>query len=340
MSARRAVVGLIAGLLGSAGALAQPAESAGIAASAASADIAASVMPASAEASAAAAPAEAPALAASAAAPSIAATVQQPRAFGHVLGDVLTQRVLLQHQGRTLQPAALPAADRIGLWLERRTPRVETDAEGRRWLAIDHQVINAPRALLTVSLPALQIATTSGTTLALAAWPISIGPLTPSEVAGQGALQSLRPDRPVAPRPTAALQRQMQGALAALAVVLALWAAWWAWRQSRDARRLPFARAWGELRGLARRGDALAQQPEAWLSLHRAINASAGRVVHGATLPRLLSEAPQWQPLAAQLEAFYRASAQRFFADAPAAQPYPLLDLCRALRQVEKAHAR
>jgi mxaA protein len=80
--------------------------------------------------------------AAPAAAAAVAATIEQPRSFGHVLGDVLTQRVLLEHEGRPLQPGALPAATRVDLWLERRPPRIETDAQGRRWLAIDYQLIN------------------------------------------------------------------------------------------------------------------------------------------------------------------------------------------------------
>ena len=45
----------------------------------------------------------------------IEATVEQPaRSFGHVIGDVVTQRVLLQRDGRDFEPAALPGAGRIG----------------------------------------------------------------------------------------------------------------------------------------------------------------------------------------------------------------------------------
>ena len=69
----------------------------------------------------------------------VLAVTQAPRGFGHVLGDLVTQRVLLEHQGRALEPAALPPADRVSLWLERRAVRRETDANGRRWLAIDQQ---------------------------------------------------------------------------------------------------------------------------------------------------------------------------------------------------------
>ena len=261
------------------------------------------------------------------------ATVEQPRAFGHVLGDVLTQRVLLQHAGRPVDVITPPAADRVGLWLERRPARAETDDQGRRWLALDYQVVNAPRALTTLSLPALTIATRGGTPLALPAWPISVGPLTPSEVAGQGALQPLRPDRPVDAVSTVAIEHRFKGALVALGGVLLAWLAWWGGRNWRESRRLPFARAWRELR----RVDAAS--PEAWLSLHRAVNASAGRVVHGASLSRWLDERPHLRPLQAQLEGFYRHSSERFFAGGSAAA-YPLHALGRALRDAERRQHR
>ena len=268
-----------------------------------------------------------------------AATVEQPRAFGHVIGDVLTQRVLLEQAGRPLQPGALPSTARIDLWLERRPSRIETDAEGRRWLAIDYQVINAPRALTAVSLPALSIATASGEPLALPAWPISIGPLTPLEVAAQGDLQPLRPDRPVAPLPTYALGQQLKFSVLALLAVLVAWLGWWAWRNRREAQQLPFANAWRELKRI---GDPAS--PEAWRVLHRALNRSAGRVVHYASLSHLMAEAPYLQPLQPRLEEFYRESTRRFFfaeSVASAAQPegaYPLRPLCRALRDAEKRH--
>ena len=269
-----------------------------------------------------------------------AATVEQPRAFGHVIGDVLTQRVLLEQAGQPLQPGALPSTARIDLWLERRPSRIETDAEGRRWLAIDYQVVNAPRALTAISLPALSIATASGPPLALPAWPISIGPLTPLDVLAEGDLQALRPDRPVAALPTHAVQQQLKLSLLALLAVFAAWLGWWAWRNQREAQQLPFAHAWRELKRL---GDS--SSPEAWRVVHRALNKSAGRVVHGASLPQLLAEAPYLRPLQPRLEDFYRESTRRFFfAESAAAASahlhfaYPLKPLCRALCNAEKRH--
>ncbi|MGC4080040.1 MAG: calcium incorporation protein MxaA [Rubrivivax sp.] len=270
-------------------------------------------------------------LPARAAAPVVA--VEQPRSFGHLLGDVLTQRVRLP-DWRGVDTAALPL-DRVGLYLERRAVRVEDDAGGRRWLLIEYQVVNSPRALATTSLPALTLATAAGP-LQVPAWPLSLGPLTPRATFDQGALQALQPDRPALPAPDDGPRRRLMGALAVLAALLLAWGGWWAARNGRESRRLPFARAWRELRRTDGNGA------EAWRLLHRALNTSAGRVVHGRSLPRLLAEAPHLQPLAPQLEAFFRHSEQRFFAAAAGGSaPAPsLLELARALRDLERRHQR
>lgn len=257
------------------------------------------------------------------------AVVRQPRSFGHVLGDVLAQRVLLPAPVRS----ALPAADRVGVFLERRTPRVEPDDQGRSWLVLEYQVVNAPRSLTAVTLPALSLNTASGV-WRVAPWPVSIGPITPPETFNQGELQALRPDRPVTAVPLGPLERSLKAAVGMLAGVLAAWAAWWAWRNVQESHRLPFAKAWRRVRRLDP-GD-----PQAWLALHQALNATAGRVVHGRTLGRLLAEAPHLQPLAAPLEAFFGHSEQRFFATAAAAA-LPALDLRAlglALRDAERRH--
>lgn len=267
---------------------------------------------------------------------SASASVRQPRPYGHTVGDVLTQRLRLP-DGAPLPPAtAWPAPGRTGRWFDRWPAQVETDAEGRRWLRVDSQLVNAPREAQLLTLPPLTVALPGGGHLSAPAWPVAAGPLTlPQE--RLGALPAWREDRPVPPREQAAMSRQLHAALWALAAVLAAWLGWWAWRQPLDARRLPFAGAWHALR----RADPAS--PEAWRALHRAIDRSAGQVVHGASLPQLLAARPAWQPLGAQLEAFYRASAERFFdpaARAPGGAAFPLRELARALYRVERAEQR
>ena len=61
------------------------------------------------------------------AAPPPGAVVEQPRAFGYVVGDVMAQRVLLQLNGRAFEPAALPRAERVSAW------QPDPKAADRQW---------------------------------------------------------------------------------------------------------------------------------------------------------------------------------------------------------------
>jgi mxaA protein len=268
------------------------------------------------------------------------AEVEQPRAFGHVLGDVLTQRILLQSGSRNADTVAMPSTGRIGIWFERRSPRVETDADGRRWMIIDYQITNAPQTLITVALPALTLtlASPSGAVLQVPEWPVSVGPLTPQTAFTTGALQALRPDRQAMVAATAPLRRQMTWTLGLLALTLLAWLGWWQWRNRREAARLPFARAWARMRH-SNTADAN-QTAHAWLSLHRALNETAGQVVHAGSLSDLFAKAPHLEPLQPQLERFYQHSGERFFASGSSNAGFPLLDLCRDLYRAERRRQR
>ena len=268
------------------------------------------------------------------------AEVEQPRAFGHVLGDVLTQRILLQSGSRNADTATMPSTGRIGIWFERRTPRVETDANGRRWMVIEYQITNAPQTLITVALPALTLMLTSpsGTVLQVPEWPVSVGPLTPQTAFTKGDLQALLPDRLAMIAATTPLRRQMMWALGLLALTLLAWLGWWQWRNRREAARLPFARAWARMRH-SNTAEAN-QNAHAWLSLHRALNETAGQVVHAGSLPDLFAKAPHLKPLQPQLERFYQQSGERFFASGSSVAGFPLLDLCRDLYRAERRRQR
>jgi mxaA protein len=272
------------------------------------------------------------------AAPLIPASVEQPRAFGYVLGDVLTQRVLLQSGGRDAGAVALPSVGRIGIWLERRPARLESDAEGRRWLVIDYQITNAPQTLTEIALPALTLTSESGAVLQVAEWPVSVGPLTSWATFGKGDLQALRPDREASLVQLAPIRRRIGWALGLLAMTLLTWLSWWQWRNQREAARLPFARAWRQMQRLP--APDIDADAAAWLCLHRALNETAGQVVHASSLSSLFVRAPHLRPLQPQLEHFYRHSAVRFFAAAPASSRFPLLDLCRKLYRAEKRQQR
>jgi len=261
------------------------------------------------------------------------ATVEQPRSFGHFIGDVLTQRILLQLDGQPFISAPLPRAERVNRWLERRTLRVATADDGRRWLIAEFQIINAPTVLVSTVIPAWELRPASGQiALRMPAWPISIAPLAPLTAFGEGALEQLRPDRAAALVATAPIKRKLTLYAGACAASLGLWLAWWMWRQWRASSKQPFARATRALRKL---DDA---SPQAWYALHRAFDETAGEALQSATLADLFRRAPHLAPLREAIERFFAQSNERFFGTGRPADRFPVRKLCAELRRIEKRH--
>jgi mxaA protein len=244
--------------------------------------------------------------------PSTEAVVQQPRPFGYVLGDTLTQRILLGPAGSEFQPASLPPSERTGLWFARRSSKIEKAEDGRRWLVIDYQLVNAPQTLTTVNLPAVTLKSKEASELVVSPWLISVAPLTPRTAFAKGGLQELRPDHPAPMVPTSMLRRQLEIWVIAFAVTLASWLGWWLVRALRAAANQPFASA---LREVRRTGD---DSAAAWLALHRAFDRTAGRALQTTTLPVLFKRAPHFERQRAAIEQFYARSNLRFFGVAPA----------------------
>ena len=267
------------------------------------------------------------------------ATVQQPRAFGYVVGDIATQRVLLDQQG--FAPDALPASGPLGNWVERRALRIERDARGQRWLVVEYQIMNSPQSLTAITLPAWRLKSkNSNAELLVPEWQISVAPLTPRQPFGQTGLGALRPDRGAPLIDVAPLQRWINvWATAAVALLLA-WAGWWMWRNWRASSRQPFARALREIRGIDE------QSREAWYAMHRAFDATAGRVVQRETVGALFERAPQFAPRRAAIERFLDASMTRFFGASerdrsvqpPDEASIAVRALCAELRRIEKRH--
>jgi mxaA protein len=261
---------------------------------------------------------------------SIAPEVQPLRPFGHVIGDVITQRIALEHEGRALEPAALPALERVGNWFQRRDARIERDAAGRRWLVIEYQVINVPDELRALDLPALDLATTTpGLRLETTVLPVTVAPLTPAVVLARAGLEDMRPDAGAPRIDTAPLERRLHLALYAAAALASIWLVLYALRQMRARNRLPFTRAARDMRRLDTGSTAI------WQRLHRALDETAGQVVRGHNLTALLASAPWLAPLQSELELFFDASQARFFADHPVDGQEPAA-LCARMAKLER----
>jgi mxaA protein len=240
------------------------------------------------------------------------AVVDQPRLTGYFVGDLLTQRVLLERDGRTFTPVTPLAGGRVSTWFERRRATVAADAAFHRWLVVEYQILNAPPKLTDATLPAWQLAVTSGAggspvTLRIPSVSINIAPLSPPGSPEQVGMRDLRPDRLPPAIPTAPIRRAIALSSGALALILVAWVGWVVWRNRRAVATQPFARALREIRAL---DD---QQPLAWQSLHRAFDRTAGRVIQSATLPALFEQAPELLPARARIEQFFAQSSLLFF---------------------------
>lgn len=265
----------------------------------------------------------------SAAKRTVTATVEQPRPFGYVVGDLVTQRVLLTTPSLDFHPTALPPVQRVNIWFERRASRIESGSDGRRWLVADYQLINAPPTLTTISLPKWDMESKEGgIRLEIPAAPIGIAPLISSTPAGQ-----LRPDRQVSIIDTAPARTRLLLWSIALGITLAAWLAWLQWRNWRDSLDRPFARALHELR----RVDDSA--PEAWQAMHRAFDQTAGRVLQIETLPSLFERAPHLQPQRTEIERFFAQSNERFFGAGLRSDALSVRALCSELRRIERRYA-
>jgi mxaA protein len=267
------------------------------------------------------------------------AVVEQPRLTGYFVGDLLTQRVLLDRDGRTLAPATLPPIGRVSAWFERHRVTVVTDASLRHWLVVEYQILNAPPKLTNVTLPVWQLITTGGPgfrplTMTVPSVSINVAPLSLPGSPEQVGTRDLRPDRLPAMIPTASIRRGMTLSASALALTLVAWIGWLVWRNRRAVDTQPFARALREMRTLDER------EPRAWQALHRAFDRTAGRVVQSATLAELFERAPQLVPARERIEAFFEQSSLLFFGGTKEKGGPRPCDLCAELLRIERRHER
>ncbi len=256
------------------------------------------------------------------------ATIEQPRSFGYVIGDVVTQRILMPDR---FMPADLTTPQRLGLWFERRGTRTEVTSDGSHWLIVDYQLTNAPRTLGAANLPAWTLESKVGAKLNVPAWSMNVSALIPENASPS--IELLRPDRAAPLIPTAAMRARFHFALLALALVLVSWIAWTQWRNRRERANLPFAHALHEMRHLE--DDA----PLAWQTLHRAFDRAAGRVIQLENLPALFQRAPHLAPLRPDIEQFFTQSSDRFFGTGVAQESISTRSLCRELQRLEQRYA-
>ncbi|HSW06975.1 hypothetical protein [Aquabacterium sp.] len=251
-------------------------------------------------------------------------TVQEPRAFGHVVGDRVT-RIVTVHvpAGSAFDESSLPQSARRGQALELRqvTQRSRWQLVGSRHeLTLVYQVFLSPPEVRTLELPPLTLRVKGPSRiedLRVDAWPLTVAPLAPAEAPVREGLGELRPDA----APPLIDTGPARARLTAYFVLLLLAAGylghvylglpWWA------RRRRPFTMAWRALRGLPESAFAERRQ-EMFKRVHEALNQTAGQVLFEPDIERFITAHPQFAGQRAELALFFQRSREQFFAGAAA----------------------
>lgn len=264
------------------------------------------------------------------------ATIDEPRAFGHQVGDVVQRRITVEvPDGLVLDENSLPRPGARGTALELRALRRTASAKGSQ-IELDYQVFLSPAAVRTLELPSLTLryeGVPRAQELRIDSWPLTIAPLVPVEVSPRTGLGELQPDASPPLIDTQARRWRLIGlalllmALLGYLAVVYLGLPWW------GAQRRPFARAW-------RRLNAKDAPPwrEACRQVHAALNQSAGEVLFEHGVDRFVARNKAFRPFEQEIVQFLRLSQREFFEGTAhqAEDAVWLVAFCKRCRDAER----
>ncbi len=129
--------------------------------------------------------------------------VQTPRPFGYVIGDEITQRILVEvRQGLELQYSSLPAKGSINRWLNLNKVKINKtkDSEGIHYqIDLTYQIFYAPLEVKMLDLPGftLQFRQFGNTvTKEVPVWYFTTAPLRELVIRRDKGIEYMRPDQP------------------------------------------------------------------------------------------------------------------------------------------------
>lgn len=267
------------------------------------------------------------------------ARIDEPRAFGYSVGDVVTRHIELDvPAGLTLDAASVPQPGRRGKALELRSVALRQG----RLIDLEYQVLLSPREMRVLEMPAFTLSFAGGQggkTLRIDAWPVAVQPLVAVDAPSRTGLGDMRPDAAPMPIDISAGRARLIVYAVVAALLLGYLAhvyiglPWWA------RHRRPFGVAWRALRGLpAQPGEQ--QRRDAWAQVHGALNQTAGEVVFEAGLDRFVARHARFKALRGDLQVFFERSRQAFFAgDAAPDDGQWLMQFLRKCRDAERGAA-
>lgn len=281
--------------------------------------------------------------------------VLTPRPFGYAIGDVIRETLVISvDRAAVLDRNSLPRS-RINRWLELREANVdELEIDGLRRYRIElaYQSFYAPLEVKNLAIPAFKLvfnyvghagAPREGERadgafhLEVPAWRFTTAPIRELSVLREEGLEPMRPDAPPQ-RPGRTGPIRGLAAAAAVGLCAGLYLAYLygylPWRR----RGRHFGVAYRTVRALSRAGGT-ADYSSAYAAIHHAFNGVFGQPLFSEQLDVFFAERPAYEPLRAEIQAFFASSYEFFFGQEPKETGFPmprLFRLCRDCYDVER----
>jgi len=270
--------------------------------------------------------------------------LENPRAFGHFIGDRLERHVQISVPRQyVLQQKTLPKAGRASAWIELTAAHVESSSNATRSeyrIDLHYLVVNSPTENRVVTLPAVKVlfaAPDATLEQTIDEWPVALAPLSPGGV--RRGLEQLRPAHlPPLIDTTASKVR-----LASYLVVVMLIATYLILSRyggpAFTRRNRPFAAAQRVVRSLANQPASEENFRMALQAVHRAFDDTAQVRVFPERLDEFMTHQPRFADLQGLAERFFALSRSEFFAGgaSESRELSWLLDLCKQFRARERS---
>lgn len=277
--------------------------------------------------------------------------VEEPRAFGYFLGDLIERTAVIETaRDDTIVPASLPRTGPSNYWLELKSVSQSTKqhADGAvHRLKLTYQMFYAPIDPRKVTIPEMDITikTAAGNeTATVPQFTTIMSPLREifPEKSGETAETFLKQDAPVPVRRSGFARTGALVAAALSAVFLLLLARHFAWWPFSRRPTRPFSRAAREVAQALSRTERREGYRNALLAMHRAFDTAAGRRLLAGDVDGFFSAHPEHAPSRGAVERFFDASRAVFFGEAQregetAFPPVELSELAVELARQERA---
>ncbi len=254
--------------------------------------------------------------------------VDVDRAWGLLIGDVITVTATIPVQTDDLDLSSLPQTNkRYGVWLYLQSLQAHDNV-----LTLRYQVTNVPKQNQVVQTPEFTITTLGNEKLIIPSTALSMGSLLVATDVDNVRDLTPKPEHQPKLIDTSPLQQRLLFFVALTFILAIVWMVWhfgWTFKN-----RKPFAKAVSQISRL--RWLPSKQPNQAARLLHAAFNETAGTTVVQNNIDVMLVNVPWLAPLSDEITRFYQQSEQHFFQRDAQQEP----DLTRVLQLAKKCRAK